>query len=94
MNTISSILSYRNHSISSIAAQRALLFGFFVIVTSIGAYIRIPLPFTPVPITLQTFFVLLCGALLKRKLGSLAQLTYLLLGLIGVPVFQGYLGFH
>ena len=39
----------------------------FIALTVAGAYIRIPLPFTPVPITLQTFFVLLAGALLGRR---------------------------
>jgi biotin transport system substrate-specific component len=61
----------------------------FMALTVAGAYIRIPLPFTPVPITLQTFFVLLAGALLGRKLGSLSQAGYLLIGIFGVPVFTG-----
>ena len=39
----------------------------FIILTALGAYVRIPLPFTPVPITLQTFFVLLSGAVLGRR---------------------------
>jgi biotin transport system substrate-specific component len=60
-----------------------------VALTVAGAYIRIPLPFTPVPITLQTFFVLLAGALLGKKLGSLSQAGYLLIGIFGVPVFTG-----
>ncbi|MBL7155873.1 MAG: biotin transporter BioY [Candidatus Omnitrophica bacterium] len=62
----------------------------FIIMTALGAYIRIPLPFTPVPITLQTFFVLLCGAVLGRKLGFIAQLSYVALGTLGAPLFQGY----
>ena len=64
--------------------------GVFVILMVLGAYVRIPLFFTPVPITLQTFFVLLAGAMLGRKWGALSQLTYLFLGLSGLPVFQGY----
>jgi len=61
----------------------------FIALTVAGAYIRIPLPFTPVPITLQTFFVILSGALLGRKLGLLSQAGYLLIGIFGLPVFTG-----
>jgi biotin transport system substrate-specific component len=61
----------------------------FIALTAAGAYIRFPLPFTPVPITLQTFFVLLAGALLGRRLGSLSQAGYLLIGIFGLPVFTG-----
>ena len=55
--------------------------------TAIGAYIMIPLP--PVPITLQTLFVSLAAALLGGRLGALSQFVYLLLGMIGLPVFHG-----
>ncbi len=61
----------------------------FVILTAIGAFVRIPLPFTPVPITLQTFFVLLSGALLGSNLGMLAQLSYITAGAVGMPIFAG-----
>jgi biotin transport system substrate-specific component len=59
----------------------------FVVLTSIGAFVRIPLPFTPVPLTLQTFFVLLSGAILGANLGALSQIIYLLLGAGGIPIF-------
>ena len=59
----------------------------FVILTSLSAFVRIPLPFTPVPITLQTLFVLLSGAFLGSNLGAITQLSYLLLGLSGLPIF-------
>ena len=55
--------------------------------TAVGAYIIIPVG--PVPITLQTFFVLLSGRLLGKKYGVLAQITYLLLGTFGLPIFSG-----
>ncbi len=61
----------------------------FVILTSLGAFVRIPLPFTPVPITLQTFFVLLSGAILGSSLGAIAQLSYIILGISGLPIFSG-----
>lgn len=54
------------------------------------AQVRIPLPFTPVPITGQTFAVLLAGPLLGRRAGSLAIVFYLVLGLAGLPVFTGW----
>ncbi|RJO65116.1 MAG: biotin transporter BioY [Candidatus Omnitrophota bacterium] len=64
------------------------LFGVmaFVILTSLGGYVRIPLPFTPVPLTLQTFFVLLSGAFLGG-LGAVTQILYILLGLSGITLF-------
>jgi biotin transport system substrate-specific component len=52
---------------------------------TIGSWISIP--FIPVPLTLQTLFVLLSGALLKRY-GFLPPLTYLLLGVLNIPVFH------
>jgi biotin transport system substrate-specific component len=63
---------------------------FFILATAFGAYIRIPLPGTPVPMTLQTFFVALSGAILGRKLGSISQVSYIILGAFGLPIFQGY----
>ncbi|MEO0226145.1 MAG: biotin transporter BioY, partial [candidate division WOR-3 bacterium] len=57
-----------------------------------SAYIYIPLPWTPVPITLQTFFVFLSGIIL-RYYGGLSQILYVGLGAIGLPVFaQGFGG--
>lgn len=57
----------------------------FAALTAVGAFIRIPLPL--IPFTLQTFFVTLSGALLGPRRGMLAQLLYITVGLIGVPVF-------
>lgn len=56
------------------------------------AQIRIHLPFTPVPITGQTFAVLLVGALLGSRLGGASLLAYLLEGAAGLPVFAGATG--
>jgi len=50
--------------------------AFFAACTAAGAQVRIPLPFSPVPVTGQTLFVLLSGALLGRKLGPASQLLY------------------
>ncbi len=64
-----------------------ILCALFAALTAVGALIAIPLPFTPVPITLQIFFTFLAGALLGKYLGALSQLIYLLLGVVGLPVF-------
>ena len=61
----------------------------FIILTALGAFVRIPLPFTPVPITLQTFFVLLSAAFLGGGLGAVTQISYILLGILGLPIFTG-----
>lgn len=61
----------------------------FIILTALGAFVRIPLLFSPVPLTLQTLFVLLSGALLGSNLGTISQLSYVLLGVLGLPIFTG-----
>lgn len=71
------------------SVSRFLLSVFFVISISLGAFVRIPLPFTPVPITLQTFFVLLSAAILGARMGIFTQAAYIFLGFIGIPVFTG-----
>ncbi|MEO5618867.1 MAG: biotin transporter BioY [Candidatus Eisenbacteria bacterium] len=59
------------------------------LVTGLCAQIAIPLPFTPVPVTGQTFAVLLCGATLGARRGFMAQIAYLAQGAMGLPVFAG-----
>src|ERR671937_730633 len=59
-----------------------------------SAQISVALPFTPVPITGQTFSVLLVGAALGRVRGGASALLYLLLGIAGAPVYaHGLSGF-
>ncbi len=60
----------------------------FSLLTALAAQVAIPLPFTPVPVTLQTFAVLLTGALLGKRLGALAMLVYLFEGACGLPFFS------
>ncbi|GHO42714.1 biotin transporter BioY [Ktedonospora formicarum] len=57
------------------------------ILMALSVRARIYLPFTPVPLTLQTFLVLLAGAALGSKRGALAMLLYLAEGAAGLPVF-------
>jgi biotin transport system substrate-specific component len=61
----------------------------FCLLTVALAQLRVPLPFTPVPITGQTFGVLLAGAVLGARRGFLSQVIYLALGAAGLPVFAG-----
>lgn len=63
--------------------------GLFAALTTVASVISIPLPFTPVPITLQVMVVLLTGAVLGPRLGALTQLVYVLLGAVGAPVYAG-----
>jgi biotin transport system substrate-specific component len=64
----------------------ALVVG-FALLTAAAAQIRITLPFTPVPITGQTFAVLLAGASLGGLAGGASQLLYVALGAIGLPFY-------
>lgn len=63
---------------------------FGVIALIAGSEIRIPLPWTPVPITLQTFVVVFLALSMPagRALGAIA--LYLILGGLGVPIFSGW----
>ncbi len=61
-------------------------------VTAVAAQIAIPLPFSPVPFTLQVLAVVLSGLLLGPLHGALAQGIYVLVGAVGVPVFAQFSG--
>lgn len=61
------------------------LIPIFAALTAIGAFIKIPIPI--VPFTLQYFFCALGAILLGAKRGALAQIIYVLVGLLGIPVF-------
>lgn len=61
------------------------LCAMFTALIIVGAFIRIPIPY--VPFTLQLLFTMLAGLLLGKKLGTMSVLLYIILGLIGVPVF-------
>ncbi len=56
---------------------------------AIFAQVKIPLPFTPVPLTGQTFAVLLVAASLGSKRGAASIALYIALGALGLPVFAG-----
>ena len=77
---------------TNILVRNTTLVAGFALFTAICAQIRIPLGFTPVPITGQTFAVLVAGAALGKKLGALSQLTYWLAGLTGLPFYSNATG--
>jgi len=64
----------------------------FATLTGICAQIIIPLPWTPVPITLQTFAVLLTGVLMGRHWAGFSQMMYVGVGAAGFPWFSGFGG--
>lgn len=59
------------------------------VVTALAAQLELRLPWSPVPVTGQTFAVLLAGAVLGARRGALAQVAYLAQGALGLPVFAG-----
>ena len=67
--------------------NQVLLTGFGVLVLSLLAQVAIPVPFSPVPITGQTFGILCLGLLYGRKLGLATILSYITLGSLGMPLF-------
>lgn len=67
----------------------------FVALTAIGANITSIAPFLVVggvPITLQTFFAVLAGLVLGSRLGAFTMFVYMMVGLVGVPVFAQFKG--
>lgn len=61
------------------------MIAMFASLTAVGAFIKIPLPI--VPFTLQYFFCALGAMILGSKKGALSQSLYVLMGLIGIPIF-------
>ena len=70
--------------------RSTVLISLFAALIAAGAYITVPIG--PVPITLQTFFILTAGILGGRKIGVSAVTIYLIAGALGLPVFSGGTG--
>lgn len=70
--------------------SRLIMCALFTALTAVGAFLSIPLPFTPVPVTLATLAAMLSGTLLGSKYGSTSQIVYIFIGAIGVPVFHNF----
>lgn len=64
--------------------------SFGVLALAVLSQVRIPLPFTPVPVSLGTFAAIAVGVLLGRRYGSASALTFALLGGLGAPIFAGF----
>lgn len=71
----------------SVALRRALAVAAGALLVALGAQAAVPLPGTPVPITLQVPAVLIVGGLLGPALGASSLVFYLVLGAAGLPVF-------
>ena len=77
-----------NHRIPT---QKLVLTALFAALTCVGAFIKIPMLWSS--FTLQVFFVFMAGVCLGPKYGMLSQLVYVLLGLVGLPIFTNGGGF-
>ena len=66
-------------------AKELIFCGLFAALISVGAFLKIPVPF--VPFTLQFLFTNLAALLLGKRLGSISVMIYIIIGLVGVPVF-------
>lgn len=73
-------------SADGLARELTLVIGGSLAIAA-AAQLRVALPFTPVPVTGQTFAVLLIGMLFGARRGAATAMTYLSLGLMGLPVF-------
>jgi biotin transport system substrate-specific component len=67
--------------------QMSLYCAFFAALMVAGGYIALPIG--PVPVVLTDFFIMCAGLFLGAKYGAMSCILYLLLGLIGLPVFAG-----
>ena len=69
------------------------LVALFAALSGIGGFIRIPIPY--VPLTLQTLMVMFSGLILGGRLAALSQMVYIMVGLMGIPIFAhgGGLGY-
>ena len=65
--------------------------GLFTALLAVFSQIIIPLPFSPVPLSLSVLAVFLIGGLLTPKQAGGSVLAYLVMGMVGVPVFAGFL---
>ena len=76
---------FERSDIMNLSLRDKVLIALFAALTAIGAFISIPIPY--VPFTMQFFFSSMSGIVLGSKKGALSQLFYVLIGLIGIPVF-------
>jgi biotin transport system substrate-specific component len=85
--TLLDVFTVRAPSRAVALAERAAAAALVTLATAVAAQISIPLPFTPVPFTMQPMVVLVGGAALGARLGAASQMLYLAVGIAGLPVF-------
>ncbi len=83
--------AYRWRDGLAITQKLGLALG-YALITGLMAQVKIPLPFTPVPITGQTLAVLLAGVMLGRHWGGISMALYAVIGAAGIPWFSGFAG--
>src|SRR5262245_60671463 len=86
-STILDQVSMRAASANAWTGVQMLSVLFVAVLTGAAAQLSFPLPFTPVPFTIQPMIVLVGAAALGSRLGTLSQILYLTLGVMGLPVF-------
>src|SRR5918993_4141517 len=86
-STILDQISIRAASANAWTGVQLLSVAFVAVLTAAAAQLSFPIPFTPVPFTIQPMIVLIGAAALGSRLGALAQVFYLMLGVAGLPVF-------
>ncbi|MGL5352634.1 MAG: biotin transporter BioY, partial [Clostridium sp.] len=76
----------------NLSVKEITLVGMCAALMAIFSQLSIPIPFTTVPLTLQTFGLVVISVVLGRKLGTLSIIIWTLLGAIGIPVFAHFSG--
>ena len=89
MTTLAPTLSTRYFSRTAAWLRDVFLTTLSILLVATLAQVKIPIPFTPVPLTGQTFAVLLVGAALGSKRGAISLVLYTLMGALGLPFFAG-----
>lgn len=80
-------IDQRWSAVRELSSRKSIRLALAVALTAVAAQVAIPIPGTPVPITLQTLAVILSGALLGPWLGAASQCLYVVSGALGLPVF-------
>ncbi len=89
MITMAEAVRPASRGLWSAGAYEVLLLVAGSALIALSAWVAIPLPFSPVPVTGQTFAVLLVGSVLGARRGAASALAYLAEGAAGLPVFAG-----
>ena len=75
---------------TKLTTKECVQISLFIALISVCSFWAFPIPFAPAPITMQTFAIFLVGLSLGKKSGSIAVFIYILMGLLGIPVFSGF----